>query len=463
MEKVFEYFDEIVVREIASNKTFKGEYRIDPGYYSSSENIIHEIDTKPLIEFCEDIFNPPVFKREFQESSDGCRYLASAEIISLNPEVTFISNSQADNLNLRIKKGWILVTGFGTIGSIRIVDNVINNYAVANNVARIIPKETFVGFLAAYLESPIGNQLLNNYAAGAVVKYIEAPQISKIPVPVFEPNVVESINERYLNAVTLREEATHLLQEANGLVSEYNSLPALNTEDADFFDPQKLIQTRKLNSSSILGEYRLDAHFYNPIADLAASNIRAFSNGHKQISEITSNIFYLNRFSRTFVKKEYGIPYLAGKDITKIRPNEMSYLSKQETEGLSNYFLEKGWILLTCSGTIGRTCFIWENYEKFVATHDIIRIVPNSSIDAGYLSAFLSSDYGYHQIMRYKHGAVIDHITPDQVALVVVPIPSNEKNQEIIGDKVRLAYEKRAEAIRLEDEAQDILKQTLTQ
>ena len=52
-------------------------------------------------------------------------------------------------------------------------------------------------------------------------------------------------------------------------------------------------------------------------------------------------------------------------------------------------------------------------------------------------------------------------ITDTQVEKVLVPIPSH-KDQVAIGDMVREAYEKRAEAIRLEDEAQAILMNELT-
>lgn len=463
MTNVFDYFDEVQVRKLLSNKAFRGDFRIDPGYYSSSENVIHEVETKPLNEFCDDIFNPPVFKREFQESSDGCRYLASAEIVSLKPETTFISNDQAANLNLKVKKGWILVTGFGTIGSIRIVDNIIHDYAVANNVARLIPKENICGFLAAYLSSPIGNQLLNNYAAGAVVKYIESPQISKIPVPVFEPKVVELINEKYLAAVTLREQATDLLKEANQLVYEYNNLPSLDISDANIFDKEKLIQSRILKSSSVNNEYRLDAHFYNPIAQLAIENISNLSKQSSNLSEITSSVYMCDRFTRNYVKSNFGYPFLSGKHIIQIRP-ETKFISITETVDIENLKVKKGWILITRSGTLGRIGFVWNNYEDYTATEDIIRVIPNEDyVDSGYLYSFLSSEYGFHQILRYKHGAVIDHLVPEHMNSIIIPLPLKEKQQRTIGDKVRLAHDKRGDAIRLEDEAQDILKQTLTQ
>jgi type I restriction enzyme S subunit len=116
---------------------------------------------------------------------------------------------------------------------------------------------------------------------------------------------------------------------------------------------------------------------------------------------------------------------------------------------------------MTCSGTLARTCFIWRNYEDWVGTHDLIRIVYADNFDPGYLFAFLSSPYGYYQAIRYKHGAVIDHITPDQIAEIVVPVPETLQMKEI-GDLVRKAYDLRAEAIQIEDEAQKILTEALT-
>ncbi len=116
---------------------------------------------------------------------------------------------------------------------------------------------------------------------------------------------------------------------------------------------------------------------------------------------------------------------------------------------------------MTCSGTLARTCYVWNNYEKWVGTHDLIRIITSDDFDSGYLLAFLSSPYGYNQALRYKHGAVVDHLTPEQVSEILVPFPDDSKVKEI-GELVREAYNLRAEAIQLEDKAQDIFNKALT-
>ena len=88
-------------------------------------------------------------------------------------------------------------------------------------------------------------------------------------------------------------------------------------------------------------DYRLDAHFYNPVVKQVLDNIKSLASDYKELGDgLAEKIFYLNRFTRTFVEKGFGIPYMAGKDIIKIRPTDVSYLSYSETTGLDDYKLK---------------------------------------------------------------------------------------------------------------------------
>lgn len=240
-------------------------------------------------------------------------------------------------------------------------------------------------------------------------------------------------------------------------------------KETECYDPERSIESVIVSSSGVLlnnhsgSEYRLDAHYYNPLAQLAIKNIGQSKSVVKTIDKVTERVFMCGRFKRNYVEEEYGVPFLSGKNIIQIRPTDLKYLSKSETTDLDEYILEKKWTLITCSGTIGRTCFVWNNYENYAATQHIIRAVPNEEvIDPGYLYAFLSSPYGKQQVLRFRHGSVIDEVTDRQIKKVLIPLPS-ETDQKTIGDLVRSAYEKRAEAIRLIDEAQQILMVALTQ
>lgn len=471
IQTLFEVFNDTNFSTISSRAVQQNTYRLDVSFYGGkSFSVLANYKTKRLGDFCKRVFNPPVFKREFQLSDDnGCRYLASSEIISWFPDITFIADEQAEQLDLKVSSGWILVSGFGTIGSTRIVDNLIDGFAIANNITRIIPLDIKrnSGYLAAFLSSPIGNALLNDRATGSVVRFIEAPAISEIPVPILGERITCDINDRYLSAVKCREEAHRFLEEAGDLVISSNRLPHLSTDDIEKYDPKDTTEVFLVNSKIVnkingnSSEFRLDANFYNPMAQLAARNIKTCGSEVRPLYKLAEKVIMGPRFKRDYVESDHGVPFLSGKNIIQIRP-QVKYLSDIQIAEMEELIIKKGWVLITCSGTIGRTCFVWDNYEDYAATQHILRVIPNKSeVDPGYLYAFLSTDYGYEQILRYRHGSVIDELTDIQLGQVLIPVPT-EKAQKAIGDKVRAAYEKRGEATRLEDEAQQNLMKALT-
>ena len=65
----------------------------------------------------------------------------------------------------------------------------------------------------------------------------------------------------------------------------------------------------------------------------------------------------------------------------------------------------------TCSGTIGNVIFTNSTFEGRIATHDLIRVVPDDSkMLKGVVYAYLSSKYGYCQLTQSKFGGVVKHI-----------------------------------------------------
>jgi type I restriction enzyme S subunit len=464
--KLFDYFkpDASIV---PSKLVCSGGYRLTAEFFrdNTSAYLRRDLEFKSLSEFAT-VFGFGPFKRYYIDNPEnGIPLISSSEMMEANPSCEgYISRELQRNYRaLIVKEGWILVSCSGTIGNVTIVDNRLVGSAISQHALRVAPKEArHRGFLYTYLSSDIGQKEVRGKKSGAVIDEIYEDDLLQLPIPLVDDDLISSIDTLIGQAISLREEANAYLAKADRLVHEYSNLPELRMADAEIYDPNKDVSANLVSSSEIKGELRLDACFYNPLSELATKHMTENAYDMKPLKEVTERIFYLNRFSRTFVGKDFGIPYLAGKDIIKIRPTDMHYLSKQETAGLESYFLNKGWMLLTCSGTIGRCCFVWNNYESHVATHDLIRIIPGANIDGGYLFAFLSSEYGYHLMLKYKHGAVIDHITPDQVALITVPIPKDDAQQVVVGDLIRSAYDNRAKAIQLEDVAQDLLNQALT-
>ncbi len=151
------------------------------------------------------------------------------------------------------------------------------------------------------------------------------------------------------------------------------------------------------------------------------------------IGENAEKVFYGNIFSRVFVEKpEFGVPYLAASDTILSELETGKYISKKQADDLEYLKLEKDWILITCSGTLGNVSYTNNNYVGRLATHDLIRVIPNDNkVLRGVLYAFLAGKYGYHQITQSQFGGVVKHVNEEQTKDIMVPVFPKEFQNKI--------------------------------
>ena len=177
--------------------------------------------------------------------------------------------------------------------------------------------------------------------------------------------------------------------------------------------------------------YRLDPTIHLSEGVAARRQLNALPYELSTVGQNAEKVFIGNIFSRVFVQKpEYGVPYLAASDTVLANLNTGRFLSKKQAAELSYLMLKKDWILVTCSGTLGNVTYTNSNFEGHIATHDLIRIVPNSNqVNKYTLYAFLASKYGYFQFTQNKFGGVVKHINDEQAKSIVVPVfPASLQN-----------------------------------
>ncbi len=401
----------------------------------------------------------------------GIAFFTFSDILEWDAQPTmFLSRKYEPNLDdYIVKKGWVLLSRAGTVGNAIIVGPELSGKAIANHAIRIVPKDNDIGsLLYLILRGSIGRTVISSFMYGAVVDVIKPAQVEQLEIPLPSTPVLKRLSALIGKSIAAKGDSVSLLRNACILVQKVNSLPLFAKEYVTNGNEMPQPTSFKIISKSIVensvqdSDYRLDAHFYNPIAQLAVANIKKCRCEVKTVDKVAERVLMGPRFKRNYVESSHGVPFLSGKNIVQIRPTDLKYLSNLQMADMQELVVKRGWTLITRSGTIGRTCFVWKNYEDYAASEHILRVIPDeNAIDPGYLYAFLSSPYGHEQILRYRHGSVIDEVTDKQIEHVLVPCPSR-KDQETIGDIVREAYEKRAEAIRLEDEAQNILMNELT-
>ena len=173
------------------------------------------------------------------------------------------------------------------------------------------------------------------------------------------------------------------------------------------------------------------------------------------IGKAAERIFIGGRARRVYVKdKKHGIPFLSSSDILQADLENVKLASKKYTPNIEEMTLQKGWTLITRSGTIGNCAFANAKHAQKLASEDVIRLVPNDILKQGYIYAYLASKPGYSLLTQGTFGAVIQHIEPAFVASLPIPVLPESFQQEVDG----LIQE----SARLREEATDALDKAVS-
>ena len=189
-------------------------------------------------------------------------------------------------------------------------------------------------------------------------------------------------------------------------------------------------------------EMRLDAGNYDSVTMEAYRRLELSGLALKRLAEVTARIFIPPRFKRIYVDPDHGVPFLQGTNLPQFKLTDIKYLSRSVHKNLDPWMIEPGWVLVTCSGTIGRVGIALRQWAGWAASQHILRVVPQqgSLCPAGYIYAWLSSPLGQAQF-NGVYGAVVDEITAEHVENILIPVPSTKEQQTIVDSIDRLAVQ----------------------
>lgn len=204
---------------------------------------------------------------------------------------------------------------------------------------------------------------------------------------------------------------------------------------------------------------RTDASYHLSEGQIVQNDIVSSPYPLMQIKDVSNDIFIGNRAKRIYVSSiEHGIPFLSSSDILKGDLEHVKLASKKYTPEIDRMLLQKGWTLISRSGTIGNCAFANAKHAQKLASEHVIRLVPNNILRGGLVYAYLASKYGHSLLTLGTFGAVIQHIEPDFVGSLPIPhFP--ETFQEEVDDLMQEASRLREEATDELNEAEKILKE----
>ncbi len=201
--------------------------------------------------------------------------------------------------------------------------------------------------------------------------------------------------------------------------------------------------------------YRLDASAYDLEAMEALSRVYHSPYGWVYLwgeNGLVEEAYHGPRAKRNYLPT--GIPFIGSSEMLEVKPNPTKFVDKSF---LDNYGVRRGQVLLSRSGTIGRTSFVNRTLEGNCVSEHALKITANY---AGYVYAYLSTEVGRSIVKSFTYGAVIDEIEPEH--LKNLPIPNApEEIKRSIHDAVIASYDLRDQSNDLIDEAQRLLYKAL--
>ena len=139
-------------------------------------------------------------------------------------------------------------------------------------------------------------------------------------------------------------------------------------------------------------------------------------------------------FVRNYVSDpEHGIPFVTSSTMLLAEFTHVDLLRRSDATSsrLSYLRLSEGMTLISCSGTIGRMAYARPEMSDVWSSQDVLKVVPDSdAVRPGYLYAFLSGPFGVPLVVGATYGAIIQHIEPEHIADVPVPLAPDAVQEE---------------------------------
>ena len=402
------------------------------------------------------IFNGPRFPRVYVEDpSNGIPFLGSTDILDAGlSNLSLLSKKQVQrNPALVIDEGWTLITCSGTIGRMAYSGADMRGMAGSQHFMRVVPdkKKIKPGYLYAYLSSRFGVPIVVSGTYGAIIQHIEPHHIEDLPVPRLD--AVENEAHR------LVEEAVHLRVAASRLIDEQINLLEENIAGGTVQWEHKKPQAFSVETRSVAGFLnRLDAFHYIGFVGEAERKAQVPLVKMKSVADALRPPI----FKRVHVT-EGGYEFLGGADVMTMNQRSGVYLSPR-TKNIDKFIVKPGQVLFQCVGQrygiFGRPTLANKNLiGKAVSEHQM-RITPHDPRDAGYISVYLATGFGLRFLLKNSSGTSIPVLQEGGAEQIEIFWPEEARRYEI-SEIAEKAWEDRARAVELEDEARLLVERAI--
>jgi len=414
----------------------------------------------PNDSFVIDAYHAPRFKRNYvnKRVPDSIGFLGSAEMLNVKPNaIKFIKKELAEQKNLYVQSGTVLLSCSGTIGKTTYVNKSLERFTFSQHIIRLICKE-YSGYVYSFLKTAEAQAQIQSLIYGAVIPEIEPHHLENVIIPNAPELFKKQIHDLIVESFDLQDKSNYLIDQAERILYEELKLKPIEDLKTEYLDSSSELRSYTTKLSNL--RLRFDCSFHIPTVQLVEQEIKRYAKEISTVEKLSKKVILAGVFKRTYVDKENGIPFLGGRDITQLNPQVEKFLSKsvhsvrikKELEVFENY------VLISDRGTIGKVQIVPKHWNGWAVSQNIIKIIACSNELAGYLFCFLNSDYGQILIKRETYGSVVDMIDDKNVNRIHIPLLKRESKQKEINELILEANHLRYKAHLKEQEAINIME-----
>lgn len=206
------------------------------------------------------------------------------------------------------------------------------------------------------------------------------------------------------------------------------------------------------------GERRLDAEVYMSEGSAVRRAISLCGLRVSPLREL-AKIWQPLRLKGIQVGERHGTPFLTATQVFDTWPTPRKWLAPDKTPGLAQRYVTPGWILVTCSGTVGNVIMSYSAHKDLIISHDLLRVDVEEPELRSYIYTFLRSRFGRTMMRSSQYGNVVKHL--EVAHLEKLPVPLVNRPSLKLHERITQATQDRDEAYRLDLRARQWLADAL--
>ncbi len=191
--------------------------------------------------------------------------------------------------------------------------------------------------------------------------------------------------------------------------------------------PWHKVKSSSLRASLLFGGgRRMEAENFLANGFGTRLSIESKSSGWGLLSE-KARTWQPSRLKGIQVSSDFGTPFLAATQVFDVRPIPRKWLSLNRTADHAERFVKNGTILVTCSGSVGRSTLAHSSIDGILVSHDLLRIDAIDPSWRGWVYAYLRAPSVRDMMLAAQYGHIIKHLETHHLDALPLIEPSNTK------------------------------------